>query len=50
MNDDVKLVITSTFGVIVLAWVILNATNVNQITGGAADAYSKAVGALKPTG
>ena len=48
MTDDVKLIITSTFGVIVLAWVLIHADGVQKVTGAGADAYSKAVGALKP--
>ena len=48
MNDDAKLVITSTFGIVVLAWVLLNATNVNSITQGGATAYSTAVKAILP--
>lgn len=48
MSDDVKLVITSTFGIVILAWVVLNASNVNSITQGSAAAYSTAVKSILP--
>jgi hypothetical protein len=50
MSDDVKLIITSTFGVIVLAWVLIHSTDVNSITTNSATAYGKAVGSLLPGG
>lgn len=44
------MVITGTFGIITLAWVLTNAAAVQSVTGAGADAYSKAVSALKPSG
>lgn len=49
MSDDVKLIITGTFGVIVLAWVLTHASQVGDVTTSLASGYSKAVGALQPT-
>ncbi len=48
MSDDVKMVITGTFAILTLAWVLTNASAVQSVTGSAASAYSTAVGALRP--
>ena len=48
MNDDLKLVITSTFGIVVLAWVLTHASQVDTVTKAGASAYATAVGALRP--
>jgi hypothetical protein len=50
VSDDVKLVITGTFGLLTFAWVLMNASAVNTVTTSIASSYSTAVGALRPTG
>jgi hypothetical protein len=48
MSDDVKMIITGTFAILTLAWVLTNASAVQSVTGSAASAYSTAVSALRP--
>ncbi len=48
MNDDVKMVITSTFAIIALGWVLVRSADVNKVTTGLATSYSTAVSALTP--
>jgi hypothetical protein len=48
MSDDVKMVISGTFAILTLAWVLTNASAVQSVTGAAASSYATAVGALKP--
>jgi hypothetical protein len=48
MSDDVKLLITGTFGIIAVIWVITNADNVGNLTQKLAGAYGTAVGSLRP--
>ena len=44
-----KLIITGTFAIVTLAWVLTHADGVASITTALATNYSTAVGALKPS-
>lgn len=50
MSNDVKLVITGTVTVIILAWVLTHASDAAQVTNAGASGYSTAVKALLPSG
>jgi len=50
MSADVKLVITGTVTVVILAWVLTHASGVTQVTNAGASGYSTAVKALLPSG
>lgn len=49
MSDDVKLIITGTFAIATLAWVVLNADKVANLTNALAGNYQTAVKALLPS-
>ena len=48
MSDDVKLIITGTFAIAALAWVVTNASKVGSLTQSLGNAYGSAVKALRP--
>jgi hypothetical protein len=48
MNDDVKLIITGTFAIITLAWVVTHASDIGTISTQGASAYATATAAILP--
>ena len=49
MSDDVKLIITGTFGIVALAWVATHASDLGNLTSSLAGSYGTAVKSLRPS-
>lgn len=48
MSNDVKLILTGTFAIIALAWILTHASDVSGVTNSLAGGYATAVKALQP--